>query len=93
MDKAIQAEFLEIGQMKESTVWKNIYLKFKVDGQPLWFYLSEHVDKPPRFRIIPRLGKTYLIGDTMDLSYVITQAENKSTKLKLKDITNHRSKK
>jgi hypothetical protein len=93
---AIKAELIEIGEVKLSKNWTNLYLKFRFDnGEERWLYYSEHVDKPHRLKqindfVYPEL---YPIGSTMDVNYKIVQSPNKSTKLAIVNIANAHSSK
>lgn len=90
---ANNAKLLEVGEVKLSKVWTNIYLKFLLEtGQEHWLYYSEHIDKPNRLKDIQKFiyPEIYRIGDTMTIHYKIVQSPNKSTKLAILSISNHR---
>jgi len=94
METIHNAELIEIGLPKFSLSWTNIYLKFKKeDGTEIWLYYSEHLDKPMRLKQIKNFTQGIInVGDTMTVNYKIVQSLNKSTKLAIIDISNHRSK-
>lgn len=85
------AELIDVGEVKISNFWTNIYLKFKLqDGQELWFYYSEHNNKPSRLcQIKDFVSGTIKIGNKMTLNYKIVQSENKSNKLAIINLANY----
>lgn len=93
--KENNAELLEIGEIKTSKLWTNLFLKFRFEnGEERWLYYSEHINKPERLKQIMDLADSnkYAVGDTVTVSYKIVQSPNKSTKLSIFDISNHRRK-
>jgi hypothetical protein len=95
IQKIIKAKLIEIGQIKKSVNWTNIYLKFRDNnGKELWFYYSEHVSKPQRLKQIRDFEdeKVCKVGMNMDVSYEIKQSENKSTTLNIKSLANYQLK-
>jgi len=89
------AEILYVGEAKSSKTWTNVFVQLKfADGRAVWLYLSEHVDKVQRLQLIPNFVKNiFKIGDTIDVHYKIVQSANKSTKLVITSLANHRPKK
>lgn len=88
-------ELLEIGEIKLSKSWTNLYFKFKLEtGEELWFYYSEHIDKPHRLKQIKDFvyPAKYPVGTIMTVNYKIIQSPNKSTKLSIVSISNCRNK-
>ena len=86
------AELIEIGQVKISTSWTNIFLKFRFEsGEEQWLYYSEHVDKPNRLKQIRLFvyPEIYPICTKMTVNYKIVQSPNKSTKLSIIDTSNY----
>lgn len=88
------ATIIEIGEPKYSTSWTNIYVRFKEeDGKELWLYYSEHVEKPTRLKQIDNLVVGNIkVGDQIDVKYKIAQSQNRSTKLSIIEMVNHRPK-
>lgn len=86
-----EAEVIEIGDVKISNFWTNLYIKFRLqDGQELWFYYSEHNNKPPRIcQIKDFVSGIVKVGTKMTLNYKITQSENKSNKLAIINLANY----
>lgn len=87
------AKLLEVGEIKLSRFWTNLFLKFKFsNGEEKWLYYSEHVDKPVRLKQIYKFAypQTIKIGDVMDVNYKIVQCPNKSTKLSISNIVNQK---
>jgi hypothetical protein len=90
-----EAELLEVGEPKLSKSWTNLYLKFRFpNGEERWLYYSEHVDKPIRLKQIEDFvyPQKYKVGDTFTVNYKLVQSPNKSTKLSIVNIANHRRK-
>jgi hypothetical protein len=90
------AKLLEIGEVKLSKSWTNLYLKFKFEsGEERWLYYSEHIDKPIPLKQIEDFvfPQKYKIGDTMTVNYKLVQSPNKSTKLAIINVSNHKRKK
>lgn len=86
------AELIEVGNVKLSTSWTNLYLKFRFEnGKERWLYYSEHVDKPIRLKQIQGFvyPEIYKIGSKMTVNYRVVQSPNKSTKLSIINIANH----
>jgi hypothetical protein len=86
-----QAELIEIGGLKLSENWSNIYLKFKFkNGKELWLYYSEHKDKPQRLKQIADFVEPikFSIGSTMTVNYELVQSPNKSNKLAIRSLSN-----
>lgn len=95
MEKLIKAVLVEIGQIKETFNWTNVYLKFRdSNGKELWYYYSEHVSKPARLKQIPDFKNEAIcrVGMQMDIDYEIKQAPNKSTLLNIKSLSNYKLK-
>lgn len=89
------AELIEVGEVKLSKSWTNLFLKFRFEnGEERWLYYSEHIDKPIRLKQIQDFvaPEKYKIGDTMTVNYKVVQSPNKSTKLAIINIANHRRK-
>lgn len=88
------AKFIELGSLNSSKFWNNLYVKFEIDGKEIWLYYSEHTHKPYMYQQIQNFFRTdgYKVGDTMDVLYEIKQSANKSTKLLIKNIENHKRK-
>lgn len=89
------AELLEVGKVKLSKSWTNLFLKFRFkNGDERWLYYSEHVDKPIRLKQIEDFvhPQKYKVGDTFTINYKVVQSPNKSTKLAIVNIANHRRK-
>lgn len=86
------AELIEIGEVKLSKSWTNLFLKFRFEnGNKRWLYYSEHVDKPIRLKQIEDFvyPQKYKVGDKFTVNYKIVQSPNKSTKLSIINIANH----
>lgn len=90
-----EVELLDIGEVRVSTNWKNLDLKFKTPDGDLWFQYSEHVDKPQRYQQIMDFFKPQItrIGMTMTVTFEIVQSKNRSTKLRIKSLSNYDLKK
>jgi len=89
--KEENAELIEIGNVKLSIYWTNLYLKFRFqNGEERWLYYSEHIEKPERLKQIKYFifPERYPIGSKMTVNYKIVQSFNKSTKLSIIDISN-----
>ena len=88
-------ELLDIGEIRLSTNWKNLDLKFKTPDGDLWFQYSEHINKSPRLQQIMDFFKPNItqIGMTITIHYEIVQSANRSTKLRIKSLSNYRLKK
>lgn len=87
-----KAVLLEIGELRQSEKWSNIYLKFRTEkGEELWFQYSEHIDKPRSLKQIPDFlnSRTCQVGMTMSVTYKIVQSPNKSTKLRIDHLANY----
>jgi hypothetical protein len=92
METINNAILLEIGEIKVSKFWTNIYLKFRSeDGLERWYYYSEHIDKAPRLKQILDFLKPNIckVGMTMTVNYKIVQSKNKSTKLSIVNLANY----
>lgn len=85
------AELIDVGEIKISTSWTNLYLKFKFEsGNELWLYYSEHAKKPLRLCQIKKfLNGIYKVGDRFTVNYKIIQSNNKSNKLSIIGLSNH----
>lgn len=85
------AEVIDIGDVKIGSVWTNLYIKFRLeDGQELWFYYSEHENKPSRLcQIKDFLVGNVTIGTKMTINYKIVQSRNKSNKLAIVNLANY----
>lgn len=84
------AELIEIGLIKKSKAWTNVYLKFKHNNEELWLYYSEHDNKPQRLKQIPLIEKGEIkVGTIMNITYEIYQSRNRSTTLRIKDLSNY----
>lgn len=88
------AELIEIGSVRKSLNWSNVYLKFKIEtGKFYWFEISAHNLSVENANLITDFTENIVckIGMVMTLSYEIKQSENKSTKLIIKSyqITNN----
>lgn len=91
MEKQNNAELIEVGEVKLSTNWTNLFLKFRFEnGEERWLYYSEHINKPIRLKQIEDFvfPAKYKPGMLMTVNYKIVQSPNKSTKLSIIDITN-----
>jgi len=89
------AELIEVGEVKLSTNWTNIFLKFRFEnGEERWLYYSEHVDKPIRLKQIQDFvyPAKIKIGSTMTVNYKLVQSPNKSTKLSIINVSNYKTK-
>lgn len=85
------AEVIEIGDIKIGSVWTNLYIKFRLqDGQELWFYYSEHENKPSRLCQIKDFALGHAkVGTKMTVNYKIIQSRNKSNKLAIMSLANY----
>lgn len=86
------AKLLDIGKIKTSKYWTNIYLLFEVDGKEIWFYYSEHIDKPERLKQISDFldPKVCRVGMLMSIQYKLKQSNNKSFKFQIINLANYR---
>lgn len=88
-------ELLEIGEVKLSANWTNLFLKFRFEsGEERWLYYSEHVNKPIRLKQIEDFvyPEKYPVGTMFTVNYKIVQSPNKSTKLAIINLSNPRYK-
>jgi hypothetical protein len=91
METANNAELLEVGEVKLSKSWTNLYMKFRFEnGDERWLYYSEHKDKPIPLKQIEDFvyPEKYKPGTKMTVNYKVTQSPNKSTKLAIINIAN-----
>ena len=89
------AELIDVGEIRLSKSWTNLFLKFCFEnGDERWLYYSEHVEKPIRLKQIEDFitPAKYKIGDTFTVNYKVVQSPNKSTKLAIINIANHKIK-
>ena len=86
------AELIDVGEIRLSKSWTNLFLKFRFEnGEERWLYYSEHVDKPIRLKQIEDFvePRKYKVGDTFTVNYKVVQSPNKSTKLAIINVANH----
>jgi hypothetical protein len=84
------AEILEIGEIKISESWTNLFIKFRFeDSKEVWLYYSEHNDKPERLKQIKKfVSGQYKVGDKVTVNYKLVQKNNKSCQLLIHYIAN-----
>lgn len=81
------AKLTEIGTIRKSKNWSNIYLKFELGlDKYFWFEIAEHNLLLENYRQINDFSENGIckVGMIMTLDYEIKQSQNKSTKLIIK---------
>lgn len=89
VSEAVITDFTEPTRYKE---FQSLYVQMQFGDSNAWFLITEHDNCPPRLKTIKSFGEAYSIGDTIDFGFEIHSLPNRSNKLKIKKLVNHKKK-